>query len=101
MRSTTTRETPLVMIGPRNRDCEKRDDDVSLTVTVECAAVIRAIWRNRSPANFGAPELITNRVLPEDISNERQPAWALRDRSTESGRPVSTMTTVFSIDRRS
>ncbi len=89
------------MIGPRNRDCEKRQEEVSSTVTVECAAVVRAICLNRSPANFGAPELTTKRFLPEDISKERQPAWAVRDRSTESGRPVSMMMTVSPIDRRS
>ncbi len=54
----------------------KRHDDVSLNVTVECAAVARATCRQFSRPMVGSPQLTMMRCCLTDSSNDRQPAWA-------------------------
>ncbi len=49
---------------------------MSLNVTVECAAVARATWRQVSRPVAGRPQLTTMRCVPCDNSNDRQPACA-------------------------
>ena len=72
----------------------KRAEDVSLNVTVECAAVARASCRQFSRPVAGMPQLTTMRLcFGDENSNDRQPACASRLISIGGARPVSMMTT--------
>ena len=62
--------------APDAADSRKRHDDVSLKVTVECAAVARATCRQFSRLVAGRPQLTTRRCCLPDSSNDRQPACA-------------------------
>src|SRR3989442_14503185 len=57
-------------------DSMKRQDDVSLRVAVECAAVARATCRQLSRLVAGRPQLTTRRYCLLENSNDRQPACA-------------------------
>ena len=57
----------------------KRAEEVSLNVTVECAAVARASCRQSSRPTDGMPQFTTMRLcFGDENSNDRQPAWASR-----------------------
>ena len=71
-----------------------RHDDVSLNVTVECAAVARATCRQFSRPMAGSPQLTMMRCCLTDSSNDRQPAWASWLTVSGGGRPVSISTSV-------
>ena len=75
-------------------DSIKRADDISLKVTVECAAVARATCRQLSRLVAGSPQLIRMRLRRVENSNERQPACASWLTASAGGRPVSIRTTV-------
>ena len=75
-------------------DSMNRHDDVSLNVTVECAAVARATCRQLSRPIAGSPQLTTMRCCLADSSNDRQPAWASWLTAIGGGRPVSISTRV-------
>ena len=76
-------------------DSRKRHDDVSLNVTVECAAVARATCRQVSRFIAGRPQLTTSRCCFHDSSNDRQPACASWLTAIGGGRPVSISSTVL------
>src|SRR5436305_13735547 len=72
----------------------KRADDASLNVTVECAAVARAIGRQFSRPIAGMPPLTMMRLgFGEENSNDKHPAWASRLISMGGAHPVSTTAT--------
>src|SRR6185436_8768019 len=62
--------------GLSDSDVRKRQDEVALNTTVECAAEARATWRQVARLVSGGPQLTTMRWYFEDSSNERQPACA-------------------------
>ena len=69
-------------------DSMKRQDDVSLRVAVECAAVARATCRQLSRLVAGRPQLTTMRYCLLESSNDRQPAcasWLDRQRRGAAG----------------
>ncbi len=79
----------------------KRAEDASLNVTVECAAVARAICRQFSRPVAGMPQFTTIRLcFGDENSNDRQPACASRLISIGGARPVSTISTAPSASRR-
>src|SRR5690349_1123923 len=98
-RLTVTRVGPPTIGEPpsmrRNvANSTKRADDTSLNVTVECAAVARAIGRQFSRPIAGTPQLTMIRLwLGEENSNDRHPAWASRLISIGGAHPVSTTAT--------
>src|SRR4030088_2070370 len=98
-RVTGTLLGPAVMGVPNSRrngpDSRNWHDDESLNVTVECAAVARATWRQLSLPAAGSPQLTTMRWCLAEISIARQPACASADRSIGGGTPVSISTTVL------
>ncbi len=57
-------------------DSMKRQEEVSLNVAVEWAAVARATCRQLSRLVTGNPQLTTIRCCRDDSSNDRQPACA-------------------------
>src|SRR5579859_4863819 len=75
-------------------------DEVSAKVSVEWAAVLRAKARQLSRPVEGMPQLITIRLGPDDISNERQPAWASWLTFGGGGGPVSMITVMPPASRR-
>src|SRR5579883_2862277 len=87
-------------IGVPNRrrnapDSMNWHEDESLNVTVECAAVARATWRQFSLPAAGRPQLTTMRCCLAEISNDRQPACPSDDTSIGGGTPVSISSTVL------
>src|SRR5260370_22099958 len=77
-----------------------RHDDVSLSVTVECAAVVRATCRQPSRLASGSPQLTTIRFCLAESSNDRQPAWASWLTAIGGGQPTSLNTNVLALSRR-
>src|SRR5258705_10899865 len=75
-------------------DSTKWQDDTSLNVTVEWAAVERATCRQLSRLVAGSPQLTTIRFCRVDSSNDRQPACASVLAAIGGGGPVSISTTV-------
>src|SRR5262249_57908779 len=91
--SMRTSRGPEMMGVPPNicrieSDPRKRHEDRSLSVTVECAGVARAICRQFSLLTAGRPQLTTNRCCFHDSSNDRQPACASWLISIGGGGPV-------------
>ena len=78
----------------------KRHDDVSLSVTVECAAVARATCRQPSRLVDGNPQLTTIRLCLAESSNDRQPAWASWLTGIGGLRPASISTSVPALSSR-
>src|SRR5262245_18073217 len=74
----------------RDSAVRKRHDEVSLKVTVECAAVARATWRQVSRLVAGTPQFTTMRWLRADSSNDRHPACASLLIESGGGEPAST-----------
>jgi hypothetical protein len=70
-------------------------------VTVEWAAVVRAASERASPVLCGAPQFVTMRCPPLDISKDRQPAPASEEWRSGGGPPTSAITTVRPACRRS
>src|SRR5260370_24346780 len=85
------------LMGPASM---KRQEDVSLNVTVECAAVVRATCRQPSRPATGNPQLTTMRFCLVESSNDTQPAWACWLTAIGGGRPASIRTTVPALSRR-
>src|SRR5262249_8316068 len=77
-----------------------RHDDVSLSVTVECAAVVRATCRQPSRLATGSPQLTTIRFCLAESSNDRQPACASWLTAIGGGQPASIKTSVLALSRR-
>src|ERR1700742_4767211 len=75
-------------------------DEVSLKISVECAAVLRAKLRQLSRPVEGMPQLVTMRLVPADISKERQPAWASWLTLGGGGGPVSMITAMLPASSR-
>ena len=63
-------------------------------MTVECAAVARATWRQVSLSVIGRPQLTMMRWCLAEISNDRHPAWASDETAIGGGAPVSISSTV-------
>src|SRR5208282_2867834 len=78
----------------------KRQDETSLMVTVECAAVVRALARRSGRRGPGLPQLTTTLSVSSENSKARQPAWASRENRGGGGAPVSTMTSAFEASSR-
>jgi hypothetical protein len=78
----------------------KRHEEVSLNVTVEWAAVVRATCRQPSRLATGNPQLTTIRFCLADSSNDRQPAWASWLTAIGGGRPASIRTSAPTLSRR-
>ena len=86
---------------PEPESVRNSADERRSTVTVEWAAVARAASDKASPVRCGAPQLVTMRCPPLDISKERQPAPASREWWSGGGPPTSAITTVPPACRRS
>src|SRR5256885_4564375 len=56
--------------GFSDSDVRKRQEEVSLNTTVECAAEARATWRQVSRLVSGRPQLTTMRWYLDDRSEE-------------------------------
>src|SRR6516225_1738958 len=74
------------LIGP---DSMNPQEEVSLNVAVECAAVARAACRQFSRLVIGIPQFTTMRLGLHESSKDRQPAWASRLTGRGGNRPVS------------
>src|SRR5262249_56002632 len=81
-RFTVTRVGPPTIGEPPSMrrkvaNSTKRAEDASLNITVECAAVARAIGRQFSRPIAGMPQLTMIRLcLGEENSKDSHPAWA-------------------------
>ena len=60
-------------------------------VAVEWAAVERETVRHVPRSDDETPQLTISRVRREDISKDRQPAWALRLRAGGGGLPTQSL----------